>query len=51
MLEGFTGWADVRGSVNVTVLVNLESEGTCVLIEDFNPDQPERRNRTGLTYI
>lgn len=36
--------------MNVTVLVNLEYEGTYVFIEDF-PDQPERRNRTGLAYI
>lgn len=35
----------------MTVLVNLENKGTCVLIEDFNTDQPERRNRTGLTSI
>lgn len=26
----------------VTVLVNLESEGTSVFIEDFDPDQPEQ---------
>lgn len=31
----------------MTALVNLESEDK-VFIENFNPDQPKRRNRTGL---
>lgn len=51
VLGGFTGWGVIQGSENVTVFVNLENKGTYVLIEDFNTDQPERRNRTGLTSI
>lgn len=35
----------------MTVLVELENEGTYVFIEDFNPNQSERRNRPGITYI
>ena len=35
----------------MTVLGNLENGGSYVSIEDFNPDQSERRNRTGLAYM
>lgn len=49
MLEGSTGWGDTCGFVNVTVQENLKSKGMYGFIDDFNPDQPERRNGTELT--